>query len=290
MICSKCGLENPPGANYCNRCGAALSLVRAMKLGVGSSFGRGWRTLRNNFAELFLAFIVYLALIIPVAIVIGLIVYFTAEGLFISDAVDLFKTTPWEFQVSNAVFGIVYYIPLIFGLFFVFLAAVRGEKVQIGDIFASFRNYPDVILAGVFFVVVSNGVSFLLSLLTGHFPVLGVVLSLTWFIFYIVLLCKLAFVPFLLLDRRMSFVEAIRTSWHMTWGHEWQVFMIGLLGVLMLAAVGAIALLIALIFILLPVALLVALVVGVIGTILLSMWLIATYASLYHAVSSLSSE
>jgi hypothetical protein len=290
MICPKCGQENPPGAIYCNRCGVALSPAGALGTGVGSAFGLGWRTLRKNFAELFLAVIVYLALIIPVVIILGLIIYFTTQGPFIFDAEHVFAGMSWQFQLANSVISIVYYIPLAMGLFFVYLAAVRNEKIELGDVFASFKNYPDVILAGIFFVAVSNGISFLLSLLTGHFPVLGAVVSLAWFIFYIVLVCKLVFVPLLILDRRMKFIDALRTNWKMTHGHEWQVFVIGILFILMFAVIGVIALLISLIFIVLPVALFVGLIVGVIGFIFLFMWLLATYASLYHAVSALPKE
>jgi hypothetical protein len=290
MICPRCGQENSPGALYCNRCGVTLSPAGALTPGVGSSFGRGWRTLRQSFGDLFLAVIVYLALVIPVAVVLGLIIYFTTPGPFIWDAERVFAELSWQFRLTNSIVSIVYYIPLVFGLFFVFLAAVRREKIELGNVFASFKNYREVLLAGVFFAVVSDAVPFLLSLLTGHLPVLGAFVSLVWFIFYIVLICKLAFVPLLLLDRRMKFADALRTSWRMTRGHEWQVFAIGILFVLMFAVIGVIALLISLIFIVLPVALFIGLVIGVIGFIFLFIWLLATYASLYHAVSSLSHE
>jgi hypothetical protein len=256
--------------------------------GVVSAFGQGWRTLRQNFADLFLTLIIYLVLIIPVAVILGIIVYFRLGGNLTFGTLSStgkFLETTWEFQLSNAIVGIVYYLPLVFGLFFVYLMAVRSEKIKLGDIFASFKNYPEVLLASVFYVVLSDGVSFLLSLLTSHLPVLGTLLSLAWAIFYIVLMCKLAFTPFLLLDRRMNFLDAIRTSWVMTRGHEWRVFFIGVLGVLMFVAVGLIAFLIALIFILLPFALFIGLIIAVIGFIFLSMWLIATYASLYQAVN-----
>lgn len=122
--------------------------------------------------------------------------------------------------------------------------------------------------------------------MTARVPALGAFLTLVWVILFIVLVCKLLFVPLLLLDRRMGFAEALRMSWTMTRGHEWQVFFIGLLGVLMLAAVGIIAFIVSLIFVVLPVVLLVGIVIGVIGTIFISMWLMATYASLYRAVSN----
>lgn len=289
MFCPECGLENPSEANYCARCGAALSAKGALMPGVGASFGHGWRTLRKNFADLFLSVIIFLACNIPVAVILGLILYFTAAGTLVFDVESFpvnFDAISWEFRLFGSLINIVYCLPLAFGLFFIFLGAVRGEKIRFGSIFAAFKKYPAVLLVTAVYVVASGGVSTLLALLTGHIPALGVLLSLVWAVFCIVIVCKLAFVPLLLLDRRLPAADAVRTSWIMTRGHEWKIFVIGLLAALMFAAVAIISLLISLIFIVLPVALIVGLVVGVIGTIFLSMWLLAACASLYHAVSA----
>jgi hypothetical protein len=291
MFCPKCGLENPPDANYCTGCGAALSAGVALIPGIGFLFGRGGRTFRRNFTDLFLAVVVYLALNIPVGVVLGLVVRFTVGSVLIFEAESFpanFSALSWEFQITNGVFSIVYYLPLMFGLFFIFLTAVRGEKVRLGNIFAAFRNYRQVLIVTAAYVIVTGGISFLLNLLTGHVPALGVFLSVVWAIFLIVIICRLAFVPFLLVDRPLKALEAVKTSWRMTRGHEWKVFVIGLLAALMFATLAVISLLISLIFIIFPVALLVGLTIGAIGAIFLSMWLIATYASLYNAVSASS--
>jgi hypothetical protein len=291
MFCPKCGLENPPDANYCTGCGAALSEKGVTNPGVGFLFGRGGRTFRRNFTDLFLAVVVYLALNIPVGVVLGLVVRFTVGSVLIFEAESFpanFSALSWEFQITNGVFSIVYYLPLMFGLFFIFLTAVRGEKVRLGNIFAAFRNYRQVLIVTAAYVIVTGGISFLLNLLTGHVPALGVFLSVVWAIFLIVIICRLAFVPFLLVDRPLKALEAVKTSWRMTRGHEWKVFVIGLLAALMFATLAVISLLISLIFIIFPVALLVGLTIGAIGAIFLSMWLIATYASLYNAVSASS--
>jgi uncharacterized membrane protein len=293
MFCPKCGLENPPDANFCTGCGAALSEKGVTTPGVGSLFGRGGRTFRRNFTDLFLAVVVYLALNIPVGIVFSLIVHLTAGSVLIFEAESFplnFNALSWEFQITNGVFSIVYSIPLMFGLFFIFLTAVRREKVRLGNIFAGFKNYSQVLLVTAIYVIATGIISYLLNLLTQHVPALGVFLSVVWAIFLIVIICKLSFVPFLLVDRPLKALEAVKTSWHMTRGHEWKVFVIGLLAALMFAALAVISLLISLIFIVFPVALLVGLTVGAIGAIFLSMWLIAAYASLYHAVSASSGE
>jgi hypothetical protein len=293
MFCPNCGLENSPDAKYCTGCGAALSARVALVPGVGSLFGRGGRTFRRNFTDLFLAVVVYLALNIPVGIVLGLIVHFTAGSVLIFEAESFpanFSALSWEFQITNGVFCIVYYLPLMFGLFLIFLTAVRGEKVRLDNIFTAFRNYRQILIVTAVYVIATGIISYLLNLLTQHVPALGVFLSVVWAVFYIVLVCKLAFVPFLLVDRPLKALDAVKTSWYMTRGHEWKVFVIGLLAALMFAALAVISLLISLIFIVFPVALLVGLTIGVIGAIFLSMWLIATYASLYDAVNTVAAR
>lgn len=292
MFCPACGWENPPGANFCVKCGAALSAA-ALSPGVGSSFGNGFRTLRKNFADLFLATIIFLGLNLPVAVILGLIAFYTADGHFILE-VESFpaavETLSWEYRLAGGVFSILYCLPLLLGLSWIFLAAVRGEKTKLSNTFAAFTNYPQVLLLTAVFVVVPGGVSYLLGLLTVHVPALGVLLSLVWSIFCIVLFCKLAFVPFLMVDRRLKAADALKISWRLTRGHEWRVFAISLLSALMFAGVAAVALLISLVFILLPLTLYIGLVIGVLGYIFLTMWVLSAYASLYHAVSSLSAS
>jgi len=286
MFCPDCGWENPPGANYCVKCGSALS-VAAVSPGVSSSFGSGFRTLRKNFADLFLAAVIFIALNLPVAVILGLIAFYTADAGFVFEVESFpanLEALSWEYRLAGGVFGIFYCLPLLFGLCLVFLAAVRGEKIRLSNIFAAFHNYPRVLPVTALFVIMAGLVSYLLGLLTAHIPALGTLLSVAWAVFYLVLVCKLAFVPFLLVDRRLKAVDALKTSWRMTRSHEWRVFAIGLLSVLMFAAVSVIAGLISLVFIVLPPALLVGLTVGVIGYIFLTMWVLSAYASLYHAV------
>jgi hypothetical protein len=292
MFCPDCGAENPPQANFCVRCGSALSAA-AVAPGVGSSFGHGFRTLRKSFADLFLATLLFLALNVPIAVVLGLIVFYTAGGDFIFEVESFpaaLEALSWEYRLAGGVFSIFYCLPLLFGLSLVFLSAVRGEKIKFSNVFTAFSNYPQVLLVTAVYIVVTGVVSFLLGLLTAHIPALGTLLSAVWAIFYIVLICKLAFVPFLLVDRRLNATDAVKTSWRLTRGHEWKVFAVGLLAALMFAAVAAVALLISLVFIVLPAALLVGLTIGVLGYIFLAMWVLSAYASLYHAVGSFSAS
>jgi uncharacterized membrane protein len=82
----------------------------------------------------------------------------------------------------------------------------------------------------------------------------------------IIFACKLAFTPYLVVDRKMDVIEAVKTSWRMTNGHAWKVFLIGLLGI--------------------PIAIAGLICFGV-GVIIAGMWINLAIASLYHSVSLL---
>jgi hypothetical protein len=62
----------------------------------------------------------------------------------------------------------------------------------------------------------------------------------------------------------MEVLQAVRTSWRMTSGYSWKVFLIGLLGI--------------------PIVIAGLLCLGV-GVIISSLWIQAAFASLYYAVS-----
>ena len=82
----------------------------------------------------------------------------------------------------------------------------------------------------------------------------------------IIFACKLAFTPYLVVDRKMKVIDAVEESWRMTRGHAWKVFLVGLLAM--------------------PIALAGLMFCGV-GIIIAIMWSKLAFASLYHAVSSL---
>ena len=80
----------------------------------------------------------------------------------------------------------------------------------------------------------------------------------------IIFACKLAFTPYLVVDRKMEVIEAVKESWRMTGGHAWKVFFIGLLAI--------------------PIFIL-GLICLVVGVIISIMWITLAFASLYHAVA-----
>ena len=196
--------------------------------GVGSSYGNGWRQLWKYFLELLLVIIIYGVISVPIG-TIGWVVH----GPF------------WD--IVSCAYNLLLLGPVGYGVAYACLKASRGDKLEIKDIFAAFQNYWNAVLASLLVTVIVV-IGFILIIVPG-------------FIF----LCKLAFTPYLVVDRKMEVIEAVKASWKMTNGHGWKVFLIGLLGIL-IGIAGLICL-------------------GV-GIIIAGMWIMLALASLYHAVST----
>jgi uncharacterized membrane protein len=227
MICQKCGHDNPPEARYCAECG--VSLTPSITPGVGSSYTSAWQKLWKQFPVLLGITVIY---------------------LLISSAAALLQLAV---PVLNSVFSPVYSIllvnPLGFGVAFAYLRAARDEPVKVEDMFAGFNNYGNVVVAGLLVnIIVVVGFMFLI--------VPGIILT-----------CKLAFTPFLVMDRKLTAIDAIKESWRLTGGHSGTVFLIMLLAI--------------------PITFVGCLCLGI-GIIPAFMWIALAIASLYHSVSKLN--
>jgi uncharacterized membrane protein len=201
-----------------------------LKPGVGSSYNNGWRQLWKYFLELFLIGIIAWVIRLP-----------SGAAGWLGGGAGAFIT----FLVIA--YSILFLSVVDYGRSYAYLKAARGEKLEIKDMFAAFQNYWNAVLA---------------NLLVGVIVVIGLVLII---VPGIIFACKLAFVPYLVVDRKMDVIEAVKTSWRMTNGHAWKVFLVGLLAIPIIIA-GLICL-------------------GV-GVIISFMWISAAFASLYHAVDS----
>jgi len=199
--------------------------------GVGSAYKNGWRQLFwKYFLGLFLILIIGFIISIP-----------TGMNEWVQGA-----TAAGILGFLAFIYGILVEGPVQYGVTFAFLKAARGDKLEIKDMFAAFKNYWNAVLA---------------SLFVGVIIVIGLVLLI---VPGIIFACKLAFTPYLVVDRKMAVMEAIEESWRMTGGHAWKVFFIGLLAIPICIA---------------------GLLCFIVGIIISIMWVNLAFASLYHSVS-----
>jgi len=199
----------------------------------GRSYSIGWKVLMTAFVELLVISIVYMVLTGPVSV--------------FQWKVDSFA---W-FLVPLAFFGIIYGVfvagPIQYGANWVFLKAVRGERIEVRDIFVVFqRNYWNAVIANI-----------VVSIIVG----LGIVMLI---VPGIIFACRLVFVPFLVVDREMDVMDALRVSWDMTRGYGWQIFLMGLLAI--------------------PIVIL-GLICLFVGVFVSVMWISTAFAVMYHAVA-----
>jgi len=145
----------------------------------------------------------------------------------------------------GVVYGILVNGPVDYGISFAYLKAARKDKLEIKDMFEAFNNYWNAVLASLLvFVIIVIGLVLLI--------VPGIIFA-----------CKLAFTPYLVVDRKMEVIAAIKESWRMTGGYAWKVFLIGLLAI--------------------PIGIAGLICFGV-GIIISIMWVTLAFACLYHVV------
>lgn len=198
----------------------------------GPSYSKGWDVMWATFIELLVISIVYAFINIP-------------TGMIRVEAHDF----EWYF-LPIIFFGIAYGIfiagPIGYSVQWVYLKAVRKEKINIKDMFAVFeRNYWNAVVAG---------------LVTGVIIVFGLFMLI---VPGIIFACRLAFVPYLVIDQKMDVMDALKTSWEMTKGHGWSIFFIGLLAIPIVIA---------------------GLIMLIFGVFISAIWISCAFAVIYHAV------
>ncbi len=162
------------------------------------SFGYGWRKIfGKSFLPLLLA-----ALIAGILNGPSIGANFNNDGNF-----DI----NWIFLFPIVIFGLAYsflFVPVIeYGKQFLFVQAMRDEEPDLKLLFEGFRTkYLNIVLANLI-VVALVILGFMLLIIPG-----------------IIVACRLAFVPYLVMDKDMEPMKAVEKSWEITRGHGWQVF------------------------------------------------------------------
>lgn len=159
---------------------------------------------------------------------------------------------PWPmvFLLPIVLFGLAYaflFIPIIkYGEKYLFLKAMRDEEADLRLLFEGFKTkYINIVLANLI-VTALTIIGFVMIVIPG-----------------IIIACRLAFVPYLVMDKDLEPMKAVEKSWELTRGHGWQIF-----GMAILSFFIAIAGLIVMIF----------------GILISIMWIHSAFASFYQAV------
>jgi hypothetical protein len=166
---------------------AAEYLRRDVVIDIGSAISRGWTLVMDNLPEMIGA---------------------TLLGWLISVGLAFVPVLGWAV-------GVV----LMAGLDYMFLRRIRGEQIQIGDLFAGFNiAFFQLVLAGLVKWLLTS-VGLVLCILPGIYLAVGYI-----------------FVLPLVIDKRMEFWPAMEVSRQVVHQHWWSIFLLAIVLVLVVCA------------------------------------------------------
>jgi uncharacterized membrane protein len=224
----------------------------------GYCLGTGWKVMKDNFLRLFLVIIV-------LAVVTGPFKVFNFSfshddwhklpfimGHGMDGGIRHFLTLG-SLGIFAAFLGLIAMLyafliapVFVYGGNMIFVQAVRKVKPDFEYLIKGFmENYLHIILANllVFALVV---LGFFALIVPG-----------------IIIACRLAFVSYIIMDKKLDPIEAVEMSWRITKGHGWQVFLLGFVS-FFIVILGVIML-----------------IVGIFPALI---WVSASFASLYESV------
>ncbi len=191
-----------------------MEAISKIQASFGGAFGHGWKTMSKYFLILFLVIFVLGILQIPANFVgIG----FDADSMkwtehFNIDYLDSTVIALGVFAVFVGILALAYSILVLpvfkFGARMMFVNAARDIRPEFDTLVVGFKNnYLHIVLANLLvFALVAMGTVFLL--------IPGIIIA-----------CRLAFVPYIVMDKQMDPIAAVEESWKMTKGvHGWTIF------------------------------------------------------------------
>lgn len=211
----------------------------------GGSFGNGWR-------KMFGASFLYLLVAV---IIVGIIDGPSTAGMKWNFDDGNFGW-PMIFLAPIILFGLAYsflFVPIIkYGENMLFLNAIREEETDLMVLFEGFKKkYLNIVLANLIVYALAL-IGFVMLIIPG-----------------IIVLCRLAFVSYLVMDKEMDAMKAVEKSWQMTRGYGWTIFGMGILSIFVFIG---------------------GLMVFFVGVIFSIMWIHAAFASMYQAVLNQSED
>lgn len=225
-----------------------------LKPNFGDSFGTGWRVMGDNFIRLLLVILIVAVITGPSQI---LNFKFDANdfrngSFFWADHFDHAFSLA-SLGIFAAFFGLLallynfLVVPVFkYGSDMIFVQAVRKIKPDFEMLLKGFwTNYLHIILANL--LVIALVVLGLFALL-----IPGIIIG-----------CRLAFVSFIVMDKKLDPIEAVELSWKLTRGHGWTIFFMGFVSFFIIIF-G-----------------LILMIVGILPSI---MWVSSSFAALYQSV------
>jgi len=216
------------------------------------SYGTGWKVMADNFLRLLL-----------VVLVIGIITSPMAGLNFKHDFhPGDFRHMPFDMEdfftfgaigIAAAFMGLIallysfLLVPVFkYGSKMMFVQAARGVTPEFDMLINGFRkNYLNIVLANLL-VTALVGIGIVCLIVPG-----------------IIIACRLAFTPYLVMDRDLDPIKAAEESWRLTKGHGWAIFFMGFIGFFIYIA---------------------GFICFFIGVLISDMWIKSSYATLYQSV------
>jgi uncharacterized membrane protein len=216
-----------------------------------NSFGHGWQTMKNYFLILLLVVFVMSIIMAPTNFM-GMM--FNSENLpWEHMDFDFFPTGWIALGILAVILGIIVLaysllvVPVFkFGSDLMFVHAARNKRPDFETLIVGFReNYLHIILANLLVTaLVMLGFMFLI--------VPGIIIA-----------CRLAFVTYVVMDKKLDPIVAVEESWKLTKGHGWTIFFMAIVSFFIALA---------------------GLIMCFVGILPAIMWIRSSFASLYEAV------
>lgn len=186
----------------------------------GGSFGLGWRVMSDYFLYLFLVAIVLAFIDMPKNML---------QYRFNSSDFPNWNFYDWEnFSLFSSAFAAFGALAIVYGIFvlaysfllvpvfkygahMMFVQAARNIKPDFNYLIQGFReNYFHIVLANLLTVAL---------IMIGFFALIipGIIIA-----------CRLVFVSYLVMDKKLDPIAAVEESWRMTRGHGWKIFAMGI--------------------------------------------------------------
>lgn len=216
------------------------------------SYGTGWKVMADNFLRLLLVVIVLAIIASPMGGFQAKYDFHPGDFRHMPfDMNDFFRVGAVGLAAAFiGLIGLLYYFLLLpvfkYGAKMMFVQASRRITPEFDMLIDGFRkNYLNIVLANLL-VTALVGIGIVCLIIPG-----------------IIIACRLAFTPYLVMDRNLDPIKAAEESWRLTRGHGWTIFLMGFIGFFIYIA---------------------GFICFFIGVLVSDMWIKSSYATLYQSV------